>query len=531
MWLKDERCEGVVHSAWDKPSTSDPMGKVLDKVSNCQTQLVSWNKHVFGNVRLALTRNRKLLAKAEAKALSGCGIGQVKILQDEINKLMDMERCMWNQRSKSDWLRDGDQNSKYFHCRATDRNKRNFIGGLEDQYGNWVDDENRIGDLVVNFYSNLFTSANPTLFDEVLHGVNPRVSQEMNDKLLQPFHASEVQIALKQMEANTAPSSDGLPPIFYKQFWAKIGDEVSSAVLAVLNSGIIPPNLNHTFITLIPKIQSPRRVTDFRPISLSNVLYKLIAKVLANRLKKFLPELISETQSAFMSGRLITDNILIAHETLHYLKTKRTGKMGLMAVKLDMSKAYDRVEWVFLEKIMDKMGFSQRWIALISICIRSVSYSILLNGQPHSFIVPERGLHQGDPLSPYLFLLVTERLHGLLKNAEAEGSIRGVSLCQSGPRISHLLFADDSLIFCRASISECEKIQSILQLYEQALGQNINRGKTNLFFSSNTPTQTREGIKNFLGVVASQNYDHYLGLPSLVGRAKKKSFSIIKEKI
>lgn len=136
--------------------------------------------------------------------------------------------------------------------------------------------------------------------------------------------------------------------------------------------------------------------------------------------------------------------------------------MGLMVVKLDMSKAYDQVEWVFLEKIMEKMGFSRRWIVLISMCIRFVSYSILLNGQPHGFIVPERGLCQGNPLSPYLFLLVIEGLHGLLKKAKAEGSIRGVPFCQSGPQISHLLFADDSLIFCRASISECQKIQSIL---------------------------------------------------------------------
>ena len=214
--------------------------------------------------------------------------------------------------------------------------------------------------MIVNFYSNLFALANLTLFDEVLHGVEPRVSQEMNDKLLQPFHASEVQIALKQMEANTALGLDGLPPLFYKQFWAKIGGEVSTAVLAMLNSGIIPPNLNHTFIMLIPKIQSPRRVTDFRPISLSNLLYKLIAKVLANCLKKNFPELISETQSAFMSRRLITDNILIAHETLHYLKTKRIGKMELMAVKLDMSKAYDCVEWVFLEKNHGENGIQSK---------------------------------------------------------------------------------------------------------------------------------------------------------------------------
>ena len=132
--------------------------------------------------------------------------------------------------------------------------------------------------------------------------------------------------------------------------------------------------------------------------------------------------------------------ILIAHKTLPYLNSKRTGKMGLMAVKLDMSKAYDHVEWVFLEKIMEKMGWSRRWILLISMCIRSVSYLILLNGRPHGFILPKRGLRQGDRLSPYLFLLVTKGLHGLLKKAEAEGSIRGVSLCQAGPRISHLHF-------------------------------------------------------------------------------------------
>ena len=151
-------------------------------------------------------------------------------------------------------------------------------------------------------------------------------------------------------------------------------------MLAVLNSGMVPSQLNHTFLTLIPKIHSPRNVTDFRPISLSNVLYKFVAKVLANRLKTLLPNIISEHQSAFIPGRLITDNILITHETLHHLKSKRAGRMGYMTLKLDMRKAYDRVEWVFLEKIMLKMGFNVRWVSTIMACIKSVSYSILLNG-------------------------------------------------------------------------------------------------------------------------------------------------------
>ncbi|KAK7837690.1 hypothetical protein CFP56_020890 [Quercus suber] len=531
MWLKDERCEGVVHSVWDKSSRGDPVSKVLRKVEECQTQLKLWDKNVFGNVRRELARNRKLLITAEGDSMAGRNHARVKFLSEEISRLMDCEERLWSQRSKTEWLRYGDQNTKYFHCRATERNKKNFIPGLEDAQGVWMEEEEKIGEMLTSYYSNLFATVNPTELDTVLSGVQPRVSDSMNTELLKPFRMEEVHTALKQMKPDTAPGPDGLPPLFYKNFWDKVGGEVSEAVLSMLNSGTLPPNLNHTFISLIPKIKSPRKVTEFRPISLCNVLYKLIAKVLANRLKPMLPRLISESQSAFMSERLITDNILIAHETLHYLKSKRTGKTGYMSMKLDMSKAYDRVEWVYLEKIMEKMGFDKKWINLITMCIRSVTYSIMLNGQPHGLITPTRGLRQGDPLSPYLFLLVTEGLHALFEEAKDNGEIEGVSLCPSGPRISHLLFADDSLVFCKATVAESVKVQSILYKYELASGQSINRGKTNLFFSSNTRPEVQAAIKTFLGIPAIQRYEQYLGLPSLVGRAKKKSFSLIKEKI
>ncbi len=157
-----------------------------------------------------------------------------------------------------------------------------------------------------------------------------------------------------------------------------------------------------------------------------------------------------------------------------------------MALKLDMSKAYDRVEWTFLEKMMQKMGFHNRWIALIMECVRTVSYSVLVNGEPHGLIIPSSGLRQWDPLSPYLFLICAEGLHALLTQAAQDGDIRGVSLCRRGPRITHLFFADDSLLFCQASNEECNRIQNILITYERALGQQLNREKTTLFFSKST---------------------------------------------
>ena len=405
----------------------------------------------------------------------------MKELNAEIRRLNNLEDCMWNQRAKVDWLRDGDKNTKYFHCRSTERNKRNYILSLENEFGIWVEEESQIGGMLVQYFSKIFTLSNPTHLDPMLEGVLPVVTNEINEGLNRPFEPSEVQGALKQMKAGTAPGPDGPPPLFYKQYWGKVGQEVTSAVLAALNVGIVRSQLNHTFLTLIPKIHSPRKVIDFKPISLSNVLYKIVAKVVANRLKILLPKLISEHQSAFISGRLIIDNILIAHETLHHLKSKRSSRMGYMALKLDMRKAYDRVEWVFLEKIILKMGFNARWVSTIMACIKSVSYSILLNGQPHGHIVLDRGLRQGDPLSQYLFLLITEGLHSLFKKAEEDGVIRGVSLCANGPRISHLLFADDSLVFCKATISECVQIQSVLHRYEQAFGQSINGAKTSIF--------------------------------------------------
>ena len=233
----------------------------------------------------------------------------------------------------------------------------------------------QISAIFLDYYQKLFSSSNPKVLVGDLDSIPRAVTVEMNKALTEEFQAWEVESALKQMAPLKTLGPDGMPPLFYQNFWELVRGDVIHDVLIFLNSGTLPNSLNHTFITLIPKTKNPENVTEYRPISLCNVLYKIFSKVLANRLKRVLPQIISEHQSAFIKGQLITDNILVAFETLYYMKNHNSGNSGYMALKLDMSKAYDRVEWSFLKAVMIKMGFNDRWVGLIMECISSVTYS------------------------------------------------------------------------------------------------------------------------------------------------------------
>lgn len=288
--------------------------------------------------------------------------------------------------------------------------------------------------------------------------------------------------------------------------------------------------LNRTFIALIPKVQVPENTNQFRPIGLCNNSYKIVAKVIANRLKTILPDIISENQNAFVPERQIQDNILMVHETFHYLKLKNSGGVHEAGLKIDMNKAYDRIEWDFLEAVMIKMGFARVWINLIMNCI-SVSFAVIINGQPGKFFKPTRGLRQGDPLSPYLFLLVSEALSRNLSSAVHNGEIKGVRIARRCPMISHLFFADNALFFVKAEAQNYMKLKEKLDKYCLASGQCISSQKSSIFFSSNTLVETRRDICALLNINGVDNPGTYLGLPTIWGRSKNAALGYIKERI
>jgi hypothetical protein len=277
-------------------------------------------------------------------------------------------------------------------------------------------------------------------------------------------------------------------------------------------------------------VKDPKCLKDLRPISSCNVLYKIISKVLAACLEGIVDDIISPNQSAFVPGRLITDNILVAYETTHFLKNKRRGKDGYLALRLDMSKAYDRVEWDFVEAMLIKLGFHRIFIDLLK-CVRSIKYNIKVNNEFTTDIIPERGLRQGDPLSPYLFLLCVEGLSSLLHQAEINEMIQGIKICQGAPSVTYLLFADDSLILMKVDVANVHKLQNILDLYESCSGQKINKEKSSIMFSRNVSNTRREELKHLLQLSMEARTKRYLGLPIHIGRSRQRLFEYIKERI
>ena len=521
-WLLDDSCEGVVREAWEKSSG----GVIIDRLGEVARELQMWSKKGFRNLGRQIGKLEKRLHEAQSKTTTEESCKECATLEMELDSLHAKNEAYWYHRSRVAEVKDGDRNTSYFHHKASQRKKRNYIHGICDRDREWQTEIEKVEVEVAHYFDTIFTSSKPSndSLQAVLQHVRVSVTQEYNDLLLRPYTKEDIFEALNQMHPCKAPGPDGMHAIFYQRFWHIIGDEVFDFVSNILHNFSCPGNLNCTNIALIPKVKSPKYVSEFRPISLCNVLYKIASKAIVLRLKQFLPAIVTENQSAFVPGRLISDNSLIALEIFHSMKKRNNSRKGLVAMKLDMSKACDRVEWGFLRKLLLTMGFDGRWVNLIMSCVSSVQYSFIITGRVCGSVCPSRGLRQGDPLSPFLFILVVDAFSQMIQQNVNARELHGAKVSRNGPEISHLLFADDSLLFTRATRQECGVIVDILNKYEAASGQKINYEKSEVSFSKGMSYEKKEELIDLLHMRQVDRHQKYLGIPTVCSRSRKVIF-------
>ncbi|KAJ0895798.1 putative RNA-directed DNA polymerase [Helianthus annuus] len=293
-----------------------------------------------------------------------------------------------------------------------------------------------------------------------------------------PFSGEEIKSAVWDCHGDRAPGPDGINFGFIKRCWDSFEKDFVDLFKDFYMHGSINSGCTSSFLALMPKCNDPSGLADFRPISLIGCINKVIAKVLVRRLKVVIGKLISEEQSAFLSDRSILDGPIILNEVVSWLK--KSKKRG-MILKVDIEKAYDSLNWVFLRSIMGQMGFPSKWLDWVMETVTTAKASVLVNGSPTQEFVCHRGLRQGDPLSPFLFVMAMEALTRVVKKAVSTGLIHGIQCTSKGPMLSHFLYADDAIFLGEWSETNVRNINRIMRCFYLASGLKVNLNKSSLF--------------------------------------------------
>jgi hypothetical protein len=354
---------------------------------------------------------------------------------------------------------------------ANGRRVKNFI--LAIRHGNeLITDQSRKEEVCFNSYRELLgriQNRERTIDLDVLE-----MQEQLLGDLEEIFSENEVWEAIKELPPDRAPGPDGFIGAFYKRAWPIIKPEIMAAILKLyVGDGRAFGRLNHALITLIPKKQGAEEVGDFRPISLVHSFAKLFSKLIANRLRPKMELLVSQNQSAFIKGRNLHDNFLLVRQLAR--KINRRKEPGVL-LKLDLARAFDSLSWAFLFEVLRKMGFPDRVMRWIAIALRTATTKVSVNGVPGRRIEHVRGLRQGDPLSPLLFVLSMEVITILLSKAAELGILSPIGNCTAEQRVS--IYADDVVIFVKPEVQDLVAVRELLALFGHASGLKVNYTKT-----------------------------------------------------
>ncbi|KAI0516047.1 hypothetical protein KFK09_008719 [Dendrobium nobile] len=527
IWMTYPVTWRLVWKNWNKDDFGMPDEVVNRKCSRTMKALFFWSRNrlkELNELKISLeSRIEELqLVDCSPNGLNEEQEHELRLKAIELNTTLARLATWWKQRAKARWIDEGDTNSHFFHSFASARRRGNRIIDVVNSNGERIVDPNLIQEEFWNFFMLKWRDRQVSLANWPEFCNDDMIPAQFSDSMEADITESEIRQAMFSMGNNRAPGIDGITSSFMKFYWEIIKKDVISAILHFFATNMMCQSWKETLVVLIPKLENANMPSKFRPISLCQSFYKIVAKVLINRLKPVLGTIISEEQGAFVPGRSISSHGLMAQEVMSKFKYS-TQKSGLMALKIDMEQAYDCMSWETLQEVMNLMGFKKRFITWVMQCIFEPKFTLLMNGNRTRWIDAKSGLRQGCPLSPYLFILCSELLS---KSFKQRGGQLGVQVARNTVSISHLLYADDILVFAEASRCNARRIMDLLGDYCCWTGQKINCGKSAIMFNRKCPSWRKRMIARIMGYKKVDSLE-YLGLPLVMRRLNGADFSKI----
>ncbi|XP_062089551.1 uncharacterized protein LOC133796085 [Humulus lupulus] len=464
------RFKSVVMDSWSKFSQGNGLRALYYKLLRLKHQLKQFNKDQIGDIGFQFQKAKSDFQEARLLAQRFPGDIALQNAAQTAAECFGRKDQMYHsflmQRSKIDWIRKGDSNTAYFHAYLKKRRAENKIASFINEQGNLVD----------NF--------------------------------------------------SESPGPDGFGSGFFKVVWQEVGSEVCLAINQIFDTGKIPEGFLDTTLSLIPKCENPSKASDYRPIACCTTIYKCISKLICSRLAKVLPGLVQANQGAFVKGRSIAHNIMIFQDLIK--NYGRSAASPRCAIKIDISKAYDTVDWWFVGDLLSELCFPEKFIKWIMSCLTNTSYLLLMNGRVQGKFKGEKGLRQGDPLSPLLFVLIMEYLTRRLQMAACVPTFRYHPMCKS-LNLLNLCFADDLLLFCKGNLASVQVLREALEEFSLVSGLVINTNKSHVYFGG-IPADQRQKMATELHLTEGSFPLKYLGVPMRPTKWKHEDCDIIVQK-
>ena len=449
------------------------------------------------------------------------------VASDRWNKLARIEEKFYRQKSCIRWLFAGDNNTAFFHRVVQSRAAQNAIRVLISSTGQTLTSSTDIKQEAVLHFQRFLQAQDtggedanmPIIYDLLSY----RCSTPTAAQMVAPVSAAEIQAALHSLPNDKVSGPDGYTKEFYVAAWPVIGKDFVTAVQSFFLYGFLPTAVNATILSLIPKSENTQTMKDYRPIAFCNLLYKVISKVLANCLKILLPGAIEANQCAFIKGRLLLENVLLASELVNVYHKKTNSNR--CAIKFDISKAFDTVKWSFISSVLRVMGLPAQFIHWIMVCISTASFSVSVNGSLEGFFSSAKGIRQGCSLSPYLYVILNNALSKLLNRAASEGRFGYHPQCRA-IQLTHLSFGDDILVFTDDTGYFLRGVVETMDGFAELSGLHINASKSSLY-ASGTDLVGLYDEATWQGINVGTLPVRYLGLPLTTKALTKPDYPLI----